>query len=621
MRLTAILPGLLLAAACGGDGGSTPPVPSAPPPGGTTFIYDVQGKGATSPLEGQVVTIQGVVTGDFQENDADELSNLGGFYVQDIPDGDFATSDGIFVFDGSNPTVDVSAGDGVEVRGTINEHFGETQITASSVRVVGSGAVLPFPLNLPAAGTVNNTDGDLIANFEHLEGMLVRLPQELTVTEVRNLERYGAVKLSQGGRLFQFTNSNPPDGAAYAAHNESIASRSIVLDDGRRAENVQPARYLNAGAQPGYSIRAGDSITGVTGNLRYSRGSGANGDATWRLMPVQPVEFSSVNGRPGAPDIDGGLRVASFNLLNFFSTIDSGPDNCGPQGNDGCRGADSGAEQDRQLAKIVSALVLMDADIVGLIELENNANESLQYILDALNSRIGANVYASVPTGAIHDDAIKTGFIYKVTTIDPVGDFALLDRSVDSRFNDARNRPALAQSFTQKSNGAVLTVIVNHLKSKGSSCESDGDPNTGDGQGNCNQTRTNAAAAIGDWIRTDPTGSGDPDFLVIGDLNAYTTEDPLTALKNAALTSLVEAESDAYSFVFDGQVGALDHALVTASLVSQVAETLEWHINADEPPILDYNLEHGRDPALFDGSSPYRASDHDPVIVGLDLAN
>jgi len=622
MRLTAILPGLLLAAACGGSGGGgTAPVPSDPPPDGTTLIYDVQGSGTTSPLEGQVVTIQGVVTGDFQEDDANELSNLGGFYVQDIPDGDFATSDGIFVFDGNNPTVDVNAGDSVEVRGTVNEYFGETQVDASSVRVVGSGALLPFPVNLPAAATVNNSDDELIADFEHLEGMLVRFPQALTVTELRNLERYGAVKLSQGGRLFQFTNSSPPDTATYAAHKESIATRSIVLDDGRRAENVQPVRYLDAGAQPGYSIRAGDAITDIIGNLRYSRGSGANGDATWRLMPVQPVEFSSINERPGVPEVDGGLRVASFNLLNFFSTIDAGQDNCGPQGNDGCRGADSGAEQDRQLAKIVSALVLMDADIVGLIELENNANESLRLIVDALNSRVGANVYASVPTGAIHDDAIKTGFIYKTPTTGLFGDFALLDRSVDSRFNDARNRPALAQSFTQKSNGAVLTVVVNHLKSKGSSCESDGDPNTGDGQGNCNQTRTNAAAAIGDWISTDPTGSGDPDFLVIGDLNAYTAEDPLTALKNAGLTNLVETQSDAYSFVFDGQAGALDHALATASLVSQVAGTLEWHINADEPPILDYNLEHGRDPALFDGSSPYRASDHDPVIVGLDLAN
>jgi hypothetical protein len=164
-----------------------------------------------------------------------------------------------------------------------------------------------------------------------------------------------------------------------------------------------------------------------------------------------------------------------------------------------------------------------------------------------------------------------------------------------------------------------LTVIVNHLKSKGSSCESDGDPNLGDGQGNCNQTRTNAAVAIADWVATDPTASNDPDVLIIGDFNAYTREDPLTALKNAGFTNLLDAKSDAYSFAFDAQAGALDHAIASASLAPQVVETIEWHINADEPTLLDYNLEHGRDPALFDPDSPYRASDHDPVIIGLDL--
>jgi hypothetical protein len=134
-------------------------------------------------------------------------------------------------------------------------------------------------------------------------------------------------------------------------------------------------------------------------------------------------------------------------------------------------------------------------------------------------------------------------------------------------------------------------------------------------------TRTAAAAALADWINSDPTGSGDMDFLIIGDLNAYVMEDPLTTLKNAGFTSLLEAAGDAYSYVFDAQAGALDHAVASPSLVPQIRETIEWHINADEPQLLDYNLEYGRDESLFDGRSPYRASDHDPVIVGLDLTN
>ena len=310
-----------------------------------------------------------------------------------------------------------------------------------------------------------------------------------------------------------------------------------------------------------------------------------------------------------------------INASNFFSNIDAGQPICGPLGNQNCRGADSTAELSRQLEKTVTAIALMDADIVGLIELENNASASITAIVNSLNTRVGAATYTFVDTGSIHTDAIKAGFVYKSSAIRTTGSFAILDASVDPRFIDNRSRPALAQSFEVIATSAVLTVVVNHLKSKGSSCDSIGDPNVGDGQGNCNMTRTNAAAAIADWINTDPTASGDTDFLVIGDLNAYLMEDPLTAMKNAGLTSLLDGNTQAYSFQFDGMAGALDHALASPSLGGQVVETIEWHINADEPQLLDYNLENGRDASLFDPQLPYRASDHDPVIIGLDLSN
>ena len=566
--------------------------------------------------------ISGVVTGDFQNNDPDGSRDLGGFFIQDdTPDNDPGSSEGIFIYDGNNPATDVDVGDRVTVQGTVSEYFGETQITEPAVTVIGVGSIRATDVTLPAERTGTNSDGDVIADLEHYEGMLLRFPQTLSVTNLRNLERFGAVSLSQGGRLYQFTNSNAPDRSAYSAHQSLTAQRSIELDDGKRSSNPTPIRYLDAGVSAGYSIRNGDTIAGLTGNLRYSRGSGGNGDESWRLVPTIDPQFDSVNPRPGSPSVGGGIRVASFNVLNFFSTVDSGQSVCGPQGSDHCRGADSPRELDRQLAKTVSALAMIDADIVSLIELENNRNASLQMIVDALNTRIGSDEYAFLNTGTIHDDAIKTGFIYKTSTIDLVGTFALLDRSIDSRFNDARNRPALAQSFEVNATGGVLTVVVNHLKSKGSSCDADDDSNLGDGQGNCNQTRTTAAAAIADWLASDPTRSNDPDYLIIGDLNAYTQEDPLTALKNAGFTNLLEARSNPYSFVFDSQAGALDHAVASASLVPQVVKTIEWHINADEPAVFDYNLENGRDPALFSADSPYRVSDHDPVIIGLDLAN
>jgi predicted extracellular nuclease len=620
-KLIIALSAIAIAACGGGSGGAaarTPPVPA-----GSTSIAAVQGPGTASPLAGQSVSISAIVTGDFQDNDANAANDLGGFYVQqETPDGNAATSEGIFIFDGNTPAVGVAVGDRVDITGTVSEYFGETQISPTSVNVTGTGMIQATDVNLPAIAITTNNDGDNIADLERYEGMLVRFPQKLTVSNLYYLEQYGDVGLSQDGRPFQFTNNNAPDAGAYAAHKSKTAAQSIILDDGMRASNPTVIRHLHAGAAADYSIRVGDSLSSASGNLRYSRGSGGGGEENWRLVPAEDVTFADDNPRPGAPVVAGSIRVASFNVLNFFSNIDTGQAICGPQGNQNCRGADSAAELSRQLEKTVTAIALTDADIIGLIELENNKSASIAAIVDALNGRAGATrTYSFVDTGSINSDAIKTGFIYDSTSIRTTGPFSILDASVDPRFLDNRNRPALAQSFQVVSGGAVLTVVVNHLKSKGSSCDSIGDLNLGDGQGNCNMTRTSAAAAIGDWVNLDPTGSGDTDFLIIGDLNAYLMEDPLTALKNAGLTNLLESNSNAYSFRFDGMSGALDHALASPSLVPQIRETIEWNINSDEPRLLDYNLENGRDASLFDANLPYRASDHDPVIVGLDLTN
>ena len=179
--------------------------------------------------------------------------------------------------------------------------------------------------------------------------------------------------------------------------------------------------------------------------------------------------------------------------------------------------------------------------------------------------------------------------IYKPAAVTPIGAWDVLTTADDPRFIDTLNRPSLAQTFRHYGSGQKLTVVVNHLKSKGSACA--GDPDTGDGSGNCNQTRTSAAEAIVDWLATDPTGSGDPDFLIIGDLNSYTFETPIQALEAGGYENLVRTFNGlaAYSYVFNGESGYLDHALGTASLTDQVAGVTEWHINPDEPTVLDYN--------------------------------
>ena len=609
MRIFLVLASLSLIA-CGGNGGTSS---NPPPPAGPTFtaIYDVQGAGETSPLNDQDVTVEGIVTGDFQEGDADTTRNLGGFYIQSVPDADFATSDGVFIFDGNNPATNVDVGDAVRVTGIVNEYFGETQINASAVSVRGAGAIQAVPINLPVAATTTNSDGELIANLERYEGMLIAFPQTLTVSHLRNLGRFGEILLSEGGRQYSFTNQNVPDVAGNSAHIEAIASRRIHLDDGLRSENSGTA----------LQIRSGDEVTNLTGVLRYSRGSGGSGSEAYRLMPTIEPQIPSVNPRPVAPAVGGSLHIATFNLNNYFSTVDTGQSICGPSGDSNCRGADSTEELTRQREKLVTALTMMDADIVAVIELENNAGDSAQSLVDGLNARVGAGTFDFVDTGTIGTDAIKVGLLYKPAVVQPVGTFALLDSSVDVRFNDDRSRPVLAQTFDSVSGNERFTVLANHLKSKGSSCDGDGDPDIGDGQGNCSATRAMAAAAMIDWIATDPTSSGDADFLVTGDFNTHSMGDAMTLFESAGYINVAETliGTNAYSFEFDGQFGALDHAMASPGLALKIVDAAEWHINADEAQINDYNFEFGRDPTLFDPASPYRASDHDPLIIGLEF--
>jgi predicted extracellular nuclease len=276
----------------------------------------------------------------------------------------------------------------------------------------------------------------------------------------------------------------------------------------------------------------------------------------------------------------------------------------------------------------------MNADVIGLLEIENNINdEAMQNLVAGLNDALGAGTYDYVHTGAIGSDAIKVALIYKPATVSLVGNYAILDSTVDPRFVDTKNRPALAQTFMDSTTGGIFTVAVNHLKSKGSDCNDLNDPDLGDGAGNCNVTRTLAAQALVDWLAADPTGSGDQDFLIIGDLNSYDKEDPIDAIKAGPDDVLGTADDyadlayqflgeAAYSYVFDGQIGYLDYGLASANLLSQVTGVADWHVNADEPDLIDYEMtfKAPAQDALF-APDPYRYSDHDPVIIGLDVCD
>jgi predicted extracellular nuclease len=343
----------------------------------------------------------------------------------------------------------------------------------------------------------------------------------------------------------------------------------------------------------------------------------------YRLQPVASVTIDPTNPRPSAPaPVGGNLKVAALNVLNYFTTLDTGPTGCGPTGALECRGANTVEELDRQRAKTVAEILGLDADILGLMEVQNDSGATVQDLVGALNAATTPGTYAAIDTGTIGTDAIKVAIIYRPAAVTPVGAFAILDHTVDARFRDTLNRPSLAQTFDAASGGR-LTVVVNHLKSKGSACTAVGDPDTGDGQGNCNQSRTLAAEALTDWLATDPTHSGDRDVLLVGDMNSYAQEDPIDVFRGAGYTNLIDAYlgDEGYSYVFQGQTGYLDHALASPTLAAQVTGTTEWHINADEPTVLDYNTEFKTANQIdsFYGPDAYRSSDHDPVVVGIQL--
>ena len=584
-----------------GDGGEPPaPVVCGDP---ATLISAVQGVGDTSPLVGETVTLEAVVVGDFQAADG-----LGGFFLQEEAadeDGNPATSEGLSVF--APDAEEVGVGDLVRITGTVSEfaRSGSSLTQLSNLSALQSCGTAELPalseLTLP-----------LDSAPEQLEGMRVILPQTLVIAEYFNYDRFGEIVLAlpQGELSRPYTPTSyvepGPAAQAVAAENES---RRITLDDGRGTSNPDVTRHPNG--EP-FSLenrfRGGDTVTNTVGVLDERFGA-------YRIQPTQGADYVSVNPRTAAPEeVGGSLKVASFNVLNYFTTLDDG--------SNGARGADNLEEFRRQEAKIVAALAAIDADVFGLIEIENNGDTAVEALVDALNNRVGAGTYSFISTGKIGTDAIKVAFIYKPVTVSPVGDFAVLDTSVDPRFVDTKNRPALIQTFDEVATGGRVTVAVNHFKSKGSDCDELGDPDTGDGQGNCNGTRTRAAAALADYLATDPTGSGDPDVLIIGDLNSYDEEDPIDALKAAGYTDLNERFGGefAYSYGFDGQFGYLDYALSSTTLTSQVTGTTDWHINADEPDLLDYDTTFKSDAqdAIY-APDPYRSSDHDPVVVGLEL--
>lgn len=567
-----------------------------------THIASVQGAGAASPLVGNNVNIEAIVVADFQS-----ANQLGGFFIQEEDadnDGNVSTSEGIYIAS----TTPVAVGDRVRVNGKVAETFQLTQLSETTVVVCASNQTPPTPATVSLPVTSLDT-------FEAIEGMSVAIAQTLTVNETFQLGRYGQVLLANG-RLQQPTNVVEPGAAATALQAQNNLNK-LMMDDASNLQNPDPVIFPAPGLSAENTLRSGDTVANLQGVITYDFG-------VYRILPTSTPNFIHTNARPLAPIVDSAanLKIASFNVLNFFNGNGTGG------GFPTSRGANTPAEFARQKAKIVSALVGLNADVIGLIEIENDGYSSTSAIAElaaALNAATGISTWKYINPGVnkIGTDEIAVGFIYRSDKATAIGTTAILDSNIDPQFIDTKNRPALAQSFRAKSNRAIATVAVNHLKSKGSDCNDVGDLDIGDGQGNCNTTRLQAATALVNWLSTNPTGVNDRDYLIIGDLNAYAKENPITQIINAGYTDLIKrfGGDTAYSYVFDGQAGYLDHGLASNSLTPQVLYAADWHINADEPISLDYNTEFksAAQIANFYSADAYRSSDHDPLVVSLKL--
>ncbi len=641
------------------------------------LISEIQGSGDASTLEGDTVNVEAVVT--------HIVSN--GYYLQEEDadaDGNAATSEGIFVFTGSVPTVDV--GNLIGITAEVQERFGQTQLTNVSATVVIDALVAT-----PTAASILLSPA-AAPDFEAVEGMLVNVtsgtPDPLTVITNFNFDRFGQLVISAGVQT-QATQlfDAQTEAAEIAALQEANENNRLILDDGDGSQNPDQFEFVPGGpgdngngfldagdnfGDGGSTIRLGAEINDdVTGVMSF-----AFGDYQLVVTETLDIDESTNSGaRQDTPDDVGGtLQVASVNMLNYFSTIDepgagSGPNNLDP------RGADSPEELVRQTEKSVAAILGTGAEVLALQEIENNGfgpDSALQTLVDALNAEGTAANYAFVdPSNGteafIGTDAIQTAIIYDANAVTLVSadfiqfeetsaatTFALanvLDTALGTdRVGDFdRNRPSVAATFEDNATGETFTIVSSHFKSKGPSgldrladdaqaaldagtavgfTQADvdalrADPNfdQGNGQGFWNQVRLDAAIELGDWIENGYNGTGTDNYLLLGDLNAYAEEDPVQHLDDdAGLVDLIDefiGQENAYSFVFDGQRGTLDQGLADDTLAAFVTGATEWHINADEPDLLNYDTSF-KNP-LFFNDGVYAASDHDPLIVGLDF--
>ncbi len=626
------------------SGGTAPdpdPAPTPSPDPVAKTIAEIQGTGTASPIVGTTVTTKGKVTAAFP------TGGLNGYYIQtpgtggDLAGTNHAASDGIFVY--SPATVgSVKAGDYVQVTGAVAEYYGMTQVNVTSATGLtqlteAAPEVKPTIFTLPATEAIR----------ESLEGMLLAPEGPLTVTDNYSLNQYGEIGLAGGtAPLVQPTAVAPYGSAEYNAAVADNAARGIKLDDGSSTNFLKDAAtkaevlpYLTT-TDP---VRVGSPATFNTNVvLGYANDS-------WKLQPlthlteankatVQPASFGAT--RTEAPAAVGGnVKIASFNVLNYFPTTGDTLSGCTYYGDragnpitvrGGCdaRGAANAENFQRQQDKIVAAITKTGADVVTLMEIENSAqfgkdrDDALAKLVESLNIPTpGIWDYVRSPANApplADEDMIRTAFIYKKAVAEPVGESIIHNDT--TAFASARK--PLAQVFKPVGGGAgtEFIAIANHFKSKGSAATPD---DTDKGQGNSNLARTAQAKSLLDFATSLQQSKGTDKVFLIGDFNSYGKEDPINVLTAAGYVNQDDKAKNAdgsakHSYLFGGLVGSLDHILASPAANGVVTGADIWNINSVESVALEYS-RYNNNVTNYYAPDQFRASDHDPVVVGMDL--
>lgn len=545
-------------------------------------IGQVQGEGARSPFQDQTVSVEGIVTGVF-------LEGLGGFFVQDGGDGNERTSDGLFVaIEEGAPPPPVAVGQKVGIRGIVGERKAGGSDTLTSLHAPRIEYHRRRSNALPLTPLTAKPD-----DWERYEGMQVRIDAPLTLSGTHTLERFGELIASFDGRLWQPSELAAPGSTDAERLADDNARRTLLLDDGSTQRDPATVWYIRDG-QP---LRTGTVLTGVEGIVEPRLGS-------WRLQ-LTAAPTIAAPPRPAAPQVAGNVRVAAFNLENLFNGDGQGG------GFPTERGAKTPDQLKAQMAKLTATIRGLDPDIAALMELENDGygpDSSLAQLVAALNAGGGAWRFVDAKQGP-GPDSIRVGIIYRSDKVRPTGKPATLE---EGPFGE-RSRSPLAQAFVRGS-GKPFVMVANHLKSKGCSEATGLDADQKDGAGCWNALRLESAKRLDAWLKSDPTRTRSDRVVMLGDFNAYAMEDPMRWLRLDAgwVDAFTQAGVDRpYSYVYNGLTGRLDHALLSPSLAKQLRGAAEWHINADEQDAQGY--------ADGDASTPYRSSDHDPLLLGFDL--